>query len=93
MRGFQSRHIKWLLVAAAVFLSACTNPFAEDAPTFSEILSAGWLEDDDDEPLPLVPLYCYDTIGAPDCHAAPLIEEGGRLRGYEGPKPPVRVEP
>lgn len=91
MPGRHSCYVKWMLVAAAVSLSACTNPFADDAPTFDEILAAGWLEDD--TPTAVVPLYCYDTIGAPDCHAAPVPGEGGRLRGYEGPAPVLRVEP
>jgi len=87
----RSGYVRWMLVAAAVVLSGCTNPFAGDAPTFDEILVAGWLEDK--TPAVIVPLYCYDTIGAPDCHAAPVPGKGGRLRGYEGPAPKLRVEP
>lgn len=91
MPGLKSGYIKWVLVAAAICLAGCTNPFADDAPTFREILAAGWLEDE--TPPEVVPVYCYDTIGAPDCHAAPVPGEGGRLRGYEGPAPTLRVEP
>lgn len=91
MREYVSIIAKGALLAAALLLTACANPFADDAPSFAEILSAGWL-DADDTPFPVVPVYCYVTIGAPDCHAEPLAGEGGRLRGYEGPAPVVRVE-
>jgi len=33
------------------------------------------------------PLYCYSTLGLPDCHADPIPEEQGRLKGYYGPPP------
>lgn len=36
-------YVRWMLVAAAVVLSGCTNPFVGDAPTFDEILAAGAL--------------------------------------------------
>jgi hypothetical protein len=87
----RSGYVRWMLVAAVVVLSGCTNPFVGDAPTFDEILAAGWLEDKTSAVI--VPLYCYDTIGAPDCDAAPVPGESGRLRGYEGPAPKLRVEP
>jgi len=90
MHGYGSITAKGALLAAAVLLSACTNPFSGDAPSFNQILSAGWLGDD--TPAPEVPVYCYNTIGAPDCHAMPLAGEGSRLRGFEGPAPAVRVE-
>ncbi len=73
-------------------LAACANPFADDAPTFDEILAAGWLEDEQ-PPVPLDPLYCYDTIGAEDCHEAPLEDGGNRLIGYQGPPPPIDIQP
>lgn len=90
MRDAGFRASRWMVLGAAILLSACSNPFAGDAPSFNDILSAGWL--DDDEPQPVTPLYCYETIGAPDCHAKPLVGEGGRLQGYEGPAPELRVE-
>lgn len=87
-RGLKAR---WIVLPALLLLGACTNPFADDAPSFRDILAAGWLEDE--EPLPVMPIYCYDTIGAPDCHQAPLVDEGGRLRGFEGPPPPAATVP
>jgi hypothetical protein len=80
-----------MLVVLATGLGACAKPFSDDAPTFDDILSAGWLEDED--PVLIVPFYCYETIDAPDCHANPIPGEGGRLRGYEGPAPVLKVEP
>ena len=91
MREHKAIVAKGALLAATLLLSACTNPFADVAPSFDEILSAGWL-DSDEAPAPVVPVYCYDTIGAPDCHANPLAGVGGRLRGYEGPAPVIPIE-
>ena len=81
---------KWrvgAVLGAAFLLSACENPWREHLPNFDQLLSAGWLEDD--APLPVVPIYCYDTIGAADCYATPLEGAGNRLRGFEGPPPPI----
>lgn len=91
MREYGSIVAKGALLAAALLLAACANPFGDDAPSFDEILSAGWLGGDD-KPVPVVPVYCYSTIGAPDCHDSPLEGEGGRLSGYEGPAPALRTE-
>jgi hypothetical protein len=91
MHGYISILVRGALLAVAVALAACSNPFSDDAPTFDQILSAGWLNDDD-PPALKDPVYCYDTIGAPDCHAVPLAREGGRLRGFEGPAPVLRIE-
>jgi hypothetical protein len=33
------------------------------------------------------PIYCYGTLAAPDCYAAPQPGWEGRLIGYYGPKP------
>lgn len=38
------------------------------------------------EPEPMT-IYCYRTLAAPDCHAAPLPGERHRLIGYYGPSP------
>ncbi|MEP4379731.1 MAG: hypothetical protein ABJ215_00795 [Alphaproteobacteria bacterium] len=83
-----SRNNRWQVGAAlgaALLLSACENPWREYLPDFDGVLSAGWLEDE--APLPVVPVYCYDTIGAADCYEAPLEGAGNRLRGFEGPPP------
>lgn len=91
MREYGLIIAKGALLAAALLLTACANPFADDAPSFDEILSAGWLGGDD-KPVPVVPVYCYSTIGAPDCHDTPLEGEDGRLSGFEGPAPALRIE-
>lgn len=83
----------WAAVASALVLAACSNPFSDDAPTFSELLSAGWLSPEKASPTPPDPLYCYETIGVGDCHVHPVAGEGNRLVGFEGPPPPVEVEP
>lgn len=74
-------------LGAALLLAACQNPWADHLPDFDQVLSAGWLEDD--APRPVVPVYCYDTIGSADCYAAPLDGAANRLRGYEGPPPQI----
>jgi len=82
--------IKWqagAALGAALLLSACENPWREYLPDFDEVLAAGWLEDA--APVPVVPVYCYETIGAADCYAEPLEGAAGRLRGFEGPPPPM----
>jgi hypothetical protein len=80
----RSRNILMLLGCAA--LAACSNPWEEYAPDFKHVLSGNWLyEEEPDKPVAAV--YCYQTIGAADCHAAPLADEGGRLQGYQGPPP------
>ncbi len=74
-------------------LSACENPFADDAPSLDEILSAGWLFGDKEDvaapPKALPPVYCYETIGVGDCHDQPLADGGNRLVGFTGPPPPA----
>ena len=90
MRDVRMNASKWMLVAAAMLLSACANPFADDAPSFNDILSAGWLNDD--EPSPVTPLYCYEPIGAKDYYAKPLAGKGRRLQGFEGPAPRLRAD-
>ncbi len=75
------------LLGAAFLLSACENPWHEYMPTFDQVLEAGWLEDE--APLIVVPVYCYDTIGNADCYHAPLDGAGNRLVGFQGPPPPV----
>ena len=85
----ESKGNRWRIGAAlgaAMLLSACTNPWHEYLPDFDEVLAAGWLEDE--APLPVVPVYCYATIGTADCYNAPLQGAGNRLRGFEGPPPP-----
>lgn len=85
MRAFR-RNI--LTLMGCVALAACANPWAEYAPDFDQVLSGDWLYEEEPD-RPVVAVYCYQTIGAADCHAAPLVDEGGRLQGFEGPPPPI----
>ena len=75
-------------LGAALLLAACENPWREYLPDFDQVLSAGWLEDGA-APRVVVPVYCYDTIGTADCYDAPLEGAANRLRGFEGPPPPI----
>ena len=82
----------WGGAGCALVLAACSNPFGKDAPSLSEVLSSGWLFQDE-EPLAAVvesPLYCYGTIGKQDCYLEPLPREQRRLIGYQGPPPQAR---
>jgi len=74
-------------LGAALLLAACENPWREYLPDFDQVLAAGWLEDE--VPEVVAPVYCYDTIGTADCYGAPLKGAAGRLRGFEGPPPPM----
>ncbi len=71
-------------------LSACDNPWLEDAPSLDTILSKGWLFGDKapvTTPSSSQPVYCYETIGEGECHEQPLEDGGNRLVGFEGPAP------
>lgn len=78
-------------------LSACENPWAEDAPTLETLLSTGWLFGDRKEvaapPKMAEPVYCYVTIGVGDCHDQPLADGANRLVGFEGPAPLTDTSP
>lgn len=74
-------------LGAVLILSACENPWSEHLPSFDQVLSAGWLEDD--APPAVTPIYCYETIGSNDCYQQPVDGAGNRLRGFEGPPPPM----
>lgn len=72
-------------------LSACDNPWLEDAPSLETVLSKGWLFGEKETvaapPRIVQPLYCYETIGVGDCYEQPLENGGNRLVGFEGPAP------
>lgn len=79
-----------VLLACSVALSACENPWLDDAPSLDEVLSRGWLFGDlqaEERAKPAPSVYCYQTIGVGDCYDEPLSEGGNRLVGYEGPAP------
>ena len=84
-----------VLLVVVLPLAGCAdlleNPFAGNAPSFSEILDAGWIGSDDvssGTPVADAPLYCYGTIGKEDCYVEPVPLAEGRLVGYRGPRPP-----
>lgn len=78
-----------LAVAAAlglaVALAACANPWRGFAPTYDDLMAAGWIGPEV-ERRP-APLYCYATLAKPDCFASPQPGETGRLVAYYGPPP------
>ncbi len=81
-----------LILATALLIAACSNPWADDGPTRGDIFRFGWLNDDIPEGQraaePEGPLYCYRTIGREDCYATPIPGAAARLKGYVGPPPP-----
>ena len=87
----------FLAASLCLALSACENPWLEDAPSLETMLSKGWLMGkmgiDSAEPTPVQPVYCYETIGRGDCYDAPLQDGGGRLVGFEGPAPAMEPMP
>ena len=73
------------MLAFALALAGCTNPFAAFAPTRGSIFAGGWLTEDVSE-AQVPALYCYGTIGVADCHGDALpADEGDRLIGHGGP--------
>ncbi len=69
-------------------MSACSNPWAEYAPTRETVLSSGWLYGETTTPSsPKLAraVYCYKTIGVADCHDEPIEDSGNRLVGFERP--------
>ena len=43
--------------------------------------------DEEEQAYEPAPVYCYATLGREECHAAPVVGEATRLRGYVGPVP------
>lgn len=86
--------VRFSVIAMIVgVVNGCSNPWADDAPTLSEVFDSGWLNAVGSEAPQATargPLYCYGTIGREECHAEPLPADGSRLVGFEGPPPPVR---
>lgn len=73
-----------LLLPALLAVAGC-------ARTEGETLARDWIKPD--LQTARAPLYCYSTIGRPDCHANPIAEEEGRLKGYYGPSPMLAATP
>ena len=81
-----------LCIGLTFAVSACTNPWAEYAPTRETVLSSGWLSSETTAPSvaqPAPAVYCYKTIGVADCHNEPIEDGGNRLVGFERPPPPL----
>jgi hypothetical protein len=77
-----------VLVALAGLLAGCGRWYGAP-PTETGILSYDWVKPDK-RPAP-DPLYCYETIGRPDCFASP--EAGRALLGHYGPTPAAQSQP
>ena len=76
--------INFFTVASLTFvLSGCTD--GGSLRTSSSIIGEGWAAPP--EPYDPPALYCYSTLGAPDCHAVPLANAQTRVKGsYAGPQ-------
>lgn len=61
------------------------NPFEGFRPNSEELLKLGWAKQPDPPKIP-DPIYCYETLGQPVCHSAPLATQS-RLNSYYGPQP------
>ena len=97
-RLFSTVRLRRGLFAAGLCLalSACENPWLEDAPSLDTVLSKGWLFGDEQvEPARGLapPVYCYETIGEGDCYDKPLEDGGNRLVGFDGPAPDIDPPP
>jgi hypothetical protein len=72
-------------LALAAVAAACSNPWRGYAPTYEEIVAAGWIGPEVAH-VP-APLYCYATLAEPDCFPSPQPGEAGRLVGHYGTPP------
>ncbi|HLF59163.1 MAG TPA: hypothetical protein VI732_05990 [Alphaproteobacteria bacterium] len=70
------------LMALALGVAACGNPFAGAQPTHNEILASGWVAPVA-APRPGV-IYCYRTLASPDCRKSPEPGQEDRLVSYDG---------
>lgn len=78
----------WLAPAAIVALGACAaEPQSAYQPTESQRWYADRLGPRYQVTVPAV--YCYSTLGKPDCYAAPVSGWERRLVAYRGPRPPA----
>ena len=72
------------IIGLGILTSGC-NPFQALRPNSEELVKLGWAKHPDCPGRP-EPLYCYETLGYPVCHSAPLNDQS-RLSNYYGPKP------
>ena len=87
------RIVRALLVAALpLLLGGCATVAAKaanavdidwDKLTLREFLGV----EEEQQAYEPAPVYCYSTLGHEDCHAAPVVGEATRLKGYVGPVP------
>jgi hypothetical protein len=70
------------ILAAALAVAACSNPYAEDQPTRAEIISGGWVGPTARPPSAVI--YCYRTLATPDCRKTPEPGQEDRLVSYDG---------
>lgn len=97
----KSPPIAIVLTAAALLLAGCGNPFnmkntpygeafrwqTEVAWTEDTILRHGWTESKTRKTSKVPAVYCYSTIGEPDCYRSPRPGQAARMVGYMGPPP------
>jgi hypothetical protein len=67
------------VLAAALWLGACANPFFVFAPDAAEVIQSAWYPPAE-LPAPRQP-YCYRTLGRVDCYRAPMPDQASRLVG------------
>lgn len=77
-----------LVVAFALFVAACAR-FPGAPPNEDGVLSYDWIPADP-RPAP-PPLYCYMTLGRPECYATPV--PGRELVGHFGAAPSLAAPP
>lgn len=88
-------------IAAMLVLAGCGGGFnmketpygeafrwqTEVAWTEETILRHGWTDATKRKAPKDPPLYCYGTIGQPDCYRSPRPGQATRMVGYMGPPP------
>ena len=73
---------RWFIVAAALTVAGCSNPYASYRPTRAEIVADGWVGPT--APLPTAVIYCYRTLARPYCRRVPEPGQEDRLVSYDG---------
>jgi hypothetical protein len=72
-------------VVLTAFVGACSNPWQGFAPSYEEVVGAGWIGPE--VAVTPAPIYCYATLAEPECFRSPQPGEENRLVGYFGPPP------
>jgi len=71
-----------LLLAMALAVAACGNPFAGAQPTRDEIVSGGWVGPEMVAQRGVI--YCYRTLATAYCRKSPEPGQEDRLVSYDG---------